>query len=195
MARQVLTRIEAAGDGLPRPRRAATARLDLALALTGTDQPDEAAATALDAVTSGLLVPSSYWRAREVIAAVGDAPGSGDLRDAYRELCRASPRGHGTGTPDHRRHHLDRAEERHRWPSAQQLTGQAVGSAVTDVAPRVASTPNVSMQRASHGVDRPLRAAHSIDSEAAATMPSTRPAAAMRQAASARASPPGARCG
>jgi transcriptional regulator with XRE-family HTH domain len=83
MARQVLTRIEAAGDGLPRPRRA--------LALAGTDQPDEAAATALDAVTSGLLVPSSYWRAREVIAAVGDAPGSGDLRDAYRELCRASP--------------------------------------------------------------------------------------------------------
>jgi len=92
MARQVLGRIEAAGDGLPRPRRAATARLDLALALAATGQPAETAAITLDAVTSGVLVPSSYWRAREVISAVGDAPGAGELREAYRELCRASPR-------------------------------------------------------------------------------------------------------
>lgn len=92
MARQVLARIEAAGDGLPRPRRAATARLDLALALAGAGQMDEAAAIALDAVTSGLLVPSSYWRATEVVSAVGGAPGFGQLREAYRELCRASPR-------------------------------------------------------------------------------------------------------
>jgi hypothetical protein len=83
---------ETAGDGLPRPRCAATARLDLALALAGADQMDDAAAAALDAVTSGLLVPSSYWRAGEVISAIGDAPGTGELQEAYCELCRASPR-------------------------------------------------------------------------------------------------------
>ena len=41
------------------------------------------------AMTSGRLVPSNYWRAREVIAAV-DArhlPEAVELRDAYRELC------------------------------------------------------------------------------------------------------------
>jgi hypothetical protein len=47
----------------------------------------------LDAVTSGLLVPSNYWRAREVISALGpDGPGAKGLRDAYREFCRPSPR-------------------------------------------------------------------------------------------------------
>jgi hypothetical protein len=66
-ARQVLARIDAASDGPPRPRRAASARLDLALALTATGDLDEAAAAALDAVTSGLLVPSTYWRAEEII--------------------------------------------------------------------------------------------------------------------------------
>ena len=34
---------------------------------------DEAAHTALTAVTSGLLVPSNYWRAREVVQAVTKA--------------------------------------------------------------------------------------------------------------------------
>jgi transcriptional regulator with XRE-family HTH domain len=98
-ARQVLTRIETVTDGPPRPRRAATARLDLALALTATGRPDEAAATAMQAVTSGLLVPSSYWRAEEVITAV-DAQGlseAAQLRDAYHEHCpppaAALPRG------------------------------------------------------------------------------------------------------
>jgi len=77
----------------PRPRRAASARLDLALALTAAEQLDEAAATTLDAVTSGLLVPSNYWRAREVISAVNGrgVPGSGDLEEAYREYCQLSP--------------------------------------------------------------------------------------------------------
>jgi len=98
-ARAVLARVETTLDGPPRPRRAATARLDLALALTATGRPDEAAATAMDAVTSGLLVPSSYWRAEEVITAV-DADGIAEvaqLRDAYREYCpppaAALPRG------------------------------------------------------------------------------------------------------
>src|SRR6266700_1073153 len=43
-ARQVLARVETTLDGPPRPRRAATARLDLALALAATGRPDEAAA-------------------------------------------------------------------------------------------------------------------------------------------------------
>jgi hypothetical protein len=98
-ARQVLTRLESATDGPRRPRRAASARLDLALALTSTGRPDEAAATALEAVTSGLLVPSNYWRAEEVITAIDgkNIPGAADLREAYREYCQPSlaalPRG------------------------------------------------------------------------------------------------------
>jgi tetratricopeptide (TPR) repeat protein len=88
-ARAVLARVETTLDGPARPRRAATARLDLALALTATGRPDEAAATAMDAVTSGLLVPSNYWRAKEVITAVdaGGLPEAAQLRDAYREYC------------------------------------------------------------------------------------------------------------
>src|SRR6266851_9256815 len=77
------------------------------------------------------------------------------------------------GAPDHREHHLDRADDGNRWPSAEQLARPAVGSAVADVRAQVASTPRVSMQRASHGVDSPLRAAHSMDSDAPATVPST----------------------
>lgn len=92
-ARQVLAQLEDSDDGMPRPRRAASARLDLALALTAAEQLDEAAATTLDAVTSGLLVPSNFWRAREVISAVNGrgVPGSGDLGEAFREYCQLSP--------------------------------------------------------------------------------------------------------
>lgn len=91
-ARQVLARMEHPAEGLPRPRRAASARLDLALALTAVEEIDEAASTTLDAVTSGLLVPSNYWRATEVISAVaGRGAPAGELQEAYREYCRASP--------------------------------------------------------------------------------------------------------
>jgi hypothetical protein len=78
------------GDGEPpRLRRAASARLDLGLALAAVDKLDEAAVTALDAVNSGLLVPSNYWRAAEVIAAVDGrgVPGARELGEAYRKLC------------------------------------------------------------------------------------------------------------
>ena len=81
-------------QGPVRPRRAASARLDLALALTASDELDEAAGTALTAVTSGLLVPSNYWRAEEVITAM-DARGVvvvGELREAYGEYCTSSRR-------------------------------------------------------------------------------------------------------
>jgi hypothetical protein len=89
-ARHVLTRLEAGNGGPPRARRAASARLDLALALTNTSQLDEAAATTLHAVTSGLLVPSNYWRAEEVITVIDrrGLPEIRDLREAYGEYCR-----------------------------------------------------------------------------------------------------------
>lgn len=88
-ARQVLARLESATDGPPRPRRAVSARLDLALALLAADQVDEAGHIALTALTSGYLVPSNYWRAAEVIRAVEarGLPEAGELREAYRELC------------------------------------------------------------------------------------------------------------
>jgi transcriptional regulator with XRE-family HTH domain len=91
-AREVVAHFE---DGpTRRPRRAALAKLDLALALTGSDDLDEAACMTLEAVTSGLLVPSNYWRAAEVIAAVDDAgtAASDELHEAYREFCPSTRR-------------------------------------------------------------------------------------------------------
>jgi transcriptional regulator with XRE-family HTH domain len=88
-ARQVLARLESSADGPPRPRRAASARLDLSLALVGAGRHDEAAGTALEAITSGRLVPSNYWRAREVIQVVAErgVPEAAELDEAYREAC------------------------------------------------------------------------------------------------------------
>jgi transcriptional regulator with XRE-family HTH domain len=88
-ARHVLSRLESATDGPPRPRRAASARLDLSLALIASGQHDEAAGTALEAITSGRIVPSNYWRAREVIRAVAERniPEARELADAYRDTC------------------------------------------------------------------------------------------------------------
>jgi transcriptional regulator with XRE-family HTH domain len=85
-ARGVLARLESPADGPPRYRRAATARLDLALALIGSGKPDEAAAIAMQAVLSGRLVPATYWRAREVIRAVAavGVPEARELAEAYR---------------------------------------------------------------------------------------------------------------
>jgi transcriptional regulator with XRE-family HTH domain len=87
--RQILARLESPADGPARPRRAASARLDLALNLATTGQLDEAAGTALEAIMSRLLVPSNYWRAEEVITAVaaGAEPESRALKEAYREIC------------------------------------------------------------------------------------------------------------
>jgi transcriptional regulator with XRE-family HTH domain len=89
VARHVLERLESSIDGPPRPRRAASARIDLSLALLAADKPDEAAGVALQAVTSGRLVPSNYWRAREVVQAVTQAgpAEAAELADAYREFC------------------------------------------------------------------------------------------------------------
>lgn len=86
LAREVTARFDSPTDGHPRHRRATAARLDLALALTKSGKLDEAAGTALQAVTSGYLVPSNYWRAGEIIAAVGshDILEARELKDAYR---------------------------------------------------------------------------------------------------------------
>ena len=88
-ARGVLTRLESITNGPPRPRRAASARLDLALALLAANKPDEAGDAAMTAITSGRLVPSNYWRAAEVITAVEArrVPEAVELREAYREIC------------------------------------------------------------------------------------------------------------
>jgi transcriptional regulator with XRE-family HTH domain len=88
-ARHILARLESAVDGPPRPRRAASARLDLSLALIAAGRDDEAAGTALEAIKSGRIVPSNYWRAREVISAVAERglPEAADLAEAYREAC------------------------------------------------------------------------------------------------------------
>jgi hypothetical protein len=91
-ARHVLARLETPADGPPRPRRAASARLDLSLALIAAGAPDEASGIALEAVTSGRLVPSNYWRAAEVIAAVADrGVPVRELAEAYRAECGEPP--------------------------------------------------------------------------------------------------------
>jgi transcriptional regulator with XRE-family HTH domain len=94
LARHVLGRLESSSDGPPRPRRAASARIDLSLALLAAGKPDEAGDVALQAVTSGRLVPSNYWRAQEVVEAV-ESSGASEavaLREAYQEFC--GPGGH-----------------------------------------------------------------------------------------------------
>ncbi len=87
-AREVLTRLESGRDGGPRPRRVATAHLDLALALVRAGSLDDAAGHAIVALRSGRIVPSSAWRAAEILAAV-DAAGlqeTEELREAYTAL-------------------------------------------------------------------------------------------------------------
>jgi hypothetical protein len=71
--------------GANRPRRTASARLDLGLALVAAGKPDEASAAAQAAITSGRVVASNWWRASEVVSRV-EATGISealDLRDAY----------------------------------------------------------------------------------------------------------------
>ena len=64
------------------------ARLDLALALIGQGQVDEAAQSALDAVESGRVAPSNRWRVLEVVRAAESAGTqvAAPLRAAYRAL-------------------------------------------------------------------------------------------------------------
>ncbi|WFE34605.1 helix-turn-helix transcriptional regulator [Micromonospora sp. WMMD975] len=84
VARVVLAELDPRGDGGDRPRRSASARLDLALALVAADQPDEASAVAAEAIRSGRVVPSNWWRAREVLRRV-EQTGATEL-SALREV-------------------------------------------------------------------------------------------------------------
>jgi transcriptional regulator with XRE-family HTH domain len=88
LARQVLAAIEAP-EARPRPRRAALARLDLALALTAADKHDEAAGVTLEAIRSGRLAPVDGRRAREIVLAVADrgVPEAAELAEAYQAVC------------------------------------------------------------------------------------------------------------
>jgi hypothetical protein len=90
-ARAAIDELTAEPGGVSRPRRLASARLDLGLALLAADKPDEASAEALAAVTSGRVVPSNWWRATEVLHGVeqAGAPELSALREAYREHCPA----------------------------------------------------------------------------------------------------------
>ena len=88
LARQVLAAIEAPGER-PRPRRAALARLDLALALTAAGKHDEAAGVTLEAIKSGRLAPVDGRRAREIVLAVAErgVPEAAELAEAYQAAC------------------------------------------------------------------------------------------------------------
>jgi transcriptional regulator with XRE-family HTH domain len=88
LARQVLAAIEAP-ETRPRPRRAALARLDLALALTAADKHDEAAGVTLEAIRSGRLAPVDDRRAREIVLAVAESgvPEAVELAEAYQVAC------------------------------------------------------------------------------------------------------------
>ena len=88
LSRQVLAAIEAPG-ARPRPRRAALARLDLALALTAADKHDEAAGVTLKAIRSGRLAPVDGRRAREIVLAVAErgVPEAAELTEAYQAAC------------------------------------------------------------------------------------------------------------
>ncbi|MCP2290971.1 hypothetical protein [Nocardia amikacinitolerans] len=76
-----------AGAASVRPRRIASANLDLGLALVAAEKPDEAAHVALAAVASGRLVPSNYWRVSEVVSRIEDrgVPDAAMVREAFRD--------------------------------------------------------------------------------------------------------------
>lgn len=89
-AREIIHRLAPTGDPGKWPRRVASANIDLSLALLVNDRVDEAASATLQAISSGRVVPSNQWRAKEVVEAV-EAKGlraAGDLREAYEGMRR-----------------------------------------------------------------------------------------------------------
>ncbi len=93
-AREVIDRLSPGDPHGGRPRRLATARLDLALALIRRGEVEEAAESTITAVLSGRVVPSNWWRVGEVVRAA-EAVGtreSGRLREAYEDLRGSSAR-------------------------------------------------------------------------------------------------------
>lgn len=90
-AREVISRLKPSGDVQKWPRRVASANLDLALTLVAGGRLDESSHAAMQALSSGRIVPSNYWRAAEVVSAVESRRlvEAKDLREAYEEMCRA----------------------------------------------------------------------------------------------------------
>lgn len=89
-AREVIARLAPTDDIHKWPRRVASANLDLALVLLGSDRLDEACNAAQQAMLSGRIVPSNHWRALEVVTAVEarQLPEASDLREAYQGMRR-----------------------------------------------------------------------------------------------------------
>lgn len=87
-AREVLARLESGVDGGPRPRRIASARLDLSLALLAAGRADEAAGETMRALESGRIVPSNAWRASEIVERVTTIglPEASELREALNTI-------------------------------------------------------------------------------------------------------------
>jgi transcriptional regulator with XRE-family HTH domain len=92
-AREIINRLAPRDDVARWPRRVATANIDLARALLVTERLDEACDATLRAISSGRVVPSSHWRAAEVVAAVEarQLPEAAVLREAFEELRRGDP--------------------------------------------------------------------------------------------------------
>ncbi len=90
-AREVIARLSEPELNGKWPRRVAAAQLDLGLALLAADKLDEACASALDAITSGRIVPSNHWRALEIVHVVESRglPEAKDLREAFEMLRRS----------------------------------------------------------------------------------------------------------
>lgn len=89
-AREIIARLTAPEVAGRRPRRVATARIDLGLALVVTGRLDEAAGAVREALESGYVVPSNHWRALEVVRTVEDhdLPEAADLREVYAAASR-----------------------------------------------------------------------------------------------------------
>jgi transcriptional regulator with XRE-family HTH domain len=87
-AREIIRRLTPTNDVEKWPRRVASANIDLALALLVTGRLDEACDATLQAISSGRMVPSNYWRAAEVVEAVEAQrlPEATVLREAYQTL-------------------------------------------------------------------------------------------------------------
>jgi hypothetical protein len=84
-ARAVVTELET--SPIARPRRTASARLDLGLALLSAGKPDEAGAVTIAAVQTGRVVASNWWRVAEVLTGV-ERLGIREGAD-LREVCEA----------------------------------------------------------------------------------------------------------
>ena len=70
------------------PRRYASAHVDLALGASKLGEHQQAADALRTALDSGVLVPSNYWRAGEVVTALTQAgvPVAAELQRSYRRL-------------------------------------------------------------------------------------------------------------